>query len=159
MAGTPTGPAVAVDQRSKTVWFAANDRDHQRQSESAGANEGVRRSSNTEPNRERVLERARINSLPGKGRAMPARPMNMRVLTNVQKQLELLGKKRIVVIQVEAKERKRVAERAASGNTLCCSVRKQIKRQELLKSANGMSRVSDAERACDTRAAQWLQRD
>src|SRR5207248_8851847 len=30
MAGTPTGPAVAVDQRPKTVRLAPNDRDHQR---------------------------------------------------------------------------------------------------------------------------------
>src|SRR5437763_301073 len=40
----------------------------------------------------------------------------MRVLANVQKQLELLNKKRIVIIQVEAKEWKRFDERAAFGD-------------------------------------------
>src|SRR5205823_6642443 len=33
MAGAQTGPAVAVDQRPKTVRLAPNDRDHKRQPE------------------------------------------------------------------------------------------------------------------------------
>src|SRR5207248_10392373 len=100
MAGAQTGPAVAVDQRPKTVRLAADDRDHQRQPESAGANERAGRAADTEPNRQRILERPRVYSLPGKRGAMPAWPVDMRILPNVQKQLELLIKKLIVVIEV-----------------------------------------------------------
>jgi hypothetical protein len=41
---------------------------------------------------------------------MFARPVNVRVLANVQKQIEILGKKRIVVLEFEAEEGKRFDE-------------------------------------------------
>jgi len=53
---------------------------------------------------------ARINSLPGEWRAVFARPVNVRVLADVQKQIELLGKERIVVLELEPEERKRFDE-------------------------------------------------
>src|SRR6184192_1979890 len=75
---------VAVDQWPKTVRFPTDDGDHQRQPEHAGANKRARRASNTEPDRQRVLQRARINSLPGEWRAVFARPVNVRVLADVE---------------------------------------------------------------------------
>src|ERR1700704_2389365 len=93
MAGAAPCLAVTINQWPKAAVLAADDGDHQRQPEDAGASEGARRASGTEPDRQRVLERAWVNSLPGQGSAVFARPVNMRVLANVQKQIELLGKK------------------------------------------------------------------
>ena len=41
---------------------------------------------------------------------MFARPVNVRVLANLQKQIELLGKERIVVLEFQPEERKRFDE-------------------------------------------------
>src|SRR5207245_5723477 len=116
--------AVSVDQWSKAVRFAADDRNHERQSEHASANKRTRRASDPEPNRQRILERPRVNSLPGQCRAVLARPVDMRVLANLKKQIELIGKERIVVLELQPKKRKRFDERAAPGNDLRSSVRK-----------------------------------
>ena len=61
--------------------------------ERACANEEAGCATHTAPNRQRVLQPARVNSLPGQCRAVLARPVNMRVLADVQKQIELLGKR------------------------------------------------------------------
>src|ERR1700704_480987 len=92
MSSAQTRLAVAVDQRPKAMWLAANDSDHQRQPERAGTSERARRASDTEPNRQRVLKRARVNSLPGECSAVLARPVDMRVFADLQKQIELFGK-------------------------------------------------------------------
>src|ERR1700730_17484750 len=118
MAGGQTRLAVAVDEWPKAVRFAADDRDHQRQPEHAGASKRGRRASDTEPNRQRILQRARGNSLAGEWSAVLARPVNMRVLADVQKKIELLGEERIVVLELQAEERKRFDERPGSGNYL-----------------------------------------
>src|SRR3954470_4233703 len=110
MPGAQTSLAVTVDQRPKPMRLAADDRDHQRQPERAGANEGTGCTSDSEPNRQRVLQRARINSLPGERRAVLARPVDMRVVSNVQKQIELLSEERIVVLELQAEEWKRFDE-------------------------------------------------
>jgi len=102
--------AVAVDQWPKTVRLAADDRDQLTQSENASANKGAGRASDTEPNRERILQRPRVNSLSGECRAVFARPLNVRVLADLQKQIELLGEKRIVILEFQSEERKRFDE-------------------------------------------------
>src|SRR6267142_2329343 len=141
MAGARTGPAVAIDQRPEAVRLAADDRDHQRQPEGAGANERAGRAADTKPNRQRLLQRTRVNSLPGKRSAMLARPVDMRVLADVQKQIELFGEKRIVVLEFQAEERKRFDERAAPDNHLRSPFRKKIERRKLLEHANGIGRA------------------
>src|SRR6266699_969453 len=70
MAGAQTSPVVAIDQRPETVRLAADNRDHQRQPEGAGANERAGRAADTKPNRQQLLQRAGVNSLPGKRSAM-----------------------------------------------------------------------------------------
>src|SRR5260370_8915566 len=116
--------AVSVDQWSKAVRFAADDRNHERQAENASANKRTRRASDPEPNRQWILEWPRVNSLPGECRAVLARPVNVRVLADVQKQIELLGKERIVVLEFQPEKGKRFYERAPSGDDLRPSVRK-----------------------------------
>src|SRR6266850_7999215 len=118
MPSAQPGLAVTIDQWPKPVRLSSDDRDHQRQPECAGASEGTRRAADTEPNRQRVLERARVDSLPGECRAVLARPVNMHVLANVQKQIELLGEERIVVLELQTEERKCFDEGAAPGNDL-----------------------------------------
>src|SRR3954471_9608469 len=108
--GAQASLAITVDQRPKPVRLTADDRDHQRQPERAGANEGAGRAADPEPNRQRVLQRSRVDSLPGERRAVLARPANMRVLANFQKQIELLGEEQIVVLELQAEERKRFDE-------------------------------------------------
>src|ERR1700736_1877642 len=97
---------VAIDQWPKAVRFSADDRNHYSEPEHAGPTTRARRASDTEPNRQRVLQRPRINSLSGEWRAVFARPVNVRVLADVQKQIEFLGKERIVVLEFEPEEGK-----------------------------------------------------
>ena len=51
-----------------------------------------------------------INSLSGEWRAVFARPVNVRVLADVQKQIEFLGKERIVVLELQPEQGKRFDE-------------------------------------------------
>src|ERR1700688_3353493 len=112
MAGAQTSLTVTIDQRPKTVRLAADNRDHPQQPASGSANKRGRRASDTEPNRQRVLQWARVNSLAGEWSAVLARPVDVRVLTNVQKQIEFLGEERIVVFELQAEERECFDERA-----------------------------------------------
>src|SRR5882757_7109035 len=89
MAGAQTRLAVTLDQRPEPVRFASDDRDHQRQTELPGANEGGGCAADTERYRKRILQRARVNSLAGEWGAMLARPVHMRFLADLQKQIEL----------------------------------------------------------------------
>src|SRR6267143_1312424 len=141
MAGVQTSLAVAVDQWPKAVRFAADDRDHQRQPERASANKRGRCASDTEPNRQRVLQWARVNSLSGECRTVLARPVNVRVLADVQKQIEFFGEERIVVLELQAEERKCFDERAAPGDDFGPAVGEQIERRELLEDAHGVGRA------------------
>ena len=61
---------------------------------------------------------------------MFARPLNVRVLADLQKQIKLLSEKRIVILEFQSEERKRFDERTPPGDDLRSSVRKQIKRRE-----------------------------
>src|ERR1700736_6194293 len=141
MAGAQTSLTVTIDQRPKPVRLAADNRDHQWQSERASANKRGRCASDTEPNRQRVLEWARINSLAGECRAVLTRPVNMRVLTSVQKQIEFFGEQRIVVFELQAEERKCFDERAAPGDDLRPPMREKIKSGELLENAHRVGRA------------------
>src|SRR6266404_5132492 len=111
MAGTQTRLAVTVDQWPKSVRLTTDNGDHKGKPEHAGANKRARRPSDTQPNRQRILQRPRVNALSGQWRAVFARPVNVRVLPDVQKQIEFLGKERIVVRELEPEEGKRFDER------------------------------------------------
>src|ERR1700719_1808908 len=125
MAGAQTGFAITIDQRAEAAMLTADDRDHQGQPKIPGANEGGGRASDAEPDGQRVLQRARVNALPGERRTVPARPMDVGLLADLQEQVEALGKERIVIIELEAEERERLDERAAPGDDLGPSLREQ----------------------------------
>src|ERR1700693_5080063 len=84
MAGAAPSFAVKVDQGTKSLGFSADNGDHQRKSECAGTNEGFGRAADSDPNRQRILERTRIDRLSRKGSAVLAFPVNMGVLANLK---------------------------------------------------------------------------
>lgn len=74
--GLGTRAAVEVDQWGESPRFAANDRNHQRQAEHAGAHERLRRAPNPDPDRQGVLSRTWKYALSGQGGAMTPGPLN-----------------------------------------------------------------------------------
>jgi len=64
MSGAPASLTVQIDQRPESSRFTSDSRNHQGKSECAGANERDRRSADSDPDWQRVLERARIDGLP-----------------------------------------------------------------------------------------------
>src|SRR5882672_2002015 len=81
--GFLAGSAVKINERAKALRVSTNDRDHQGQPQHSGTNERLRRATNTEPNRQRVLNRTGIDALTGERSAVLAGPVNRRVLTNL----------------------------------------------------------------------------
>src|SRR6185295_635949 len=64
--------SIQIDQGPEAPRFAADDRDHQWQSESPGTGEGLRSSADPQPDRQRILYRPGIDALPRQRRAEPA---------------------------------------------------------------------------------------
>src|SRR5436189_258274 len=63
MAGALARLAVQVHQGPETARLAADDRDHERQPECSGADERLGCPSHADPDRQRLLQRSRIDSL------------------------------------------------------------------------------------------------
>lgn len=72
--------------------FAADDRDHQRETERTRAGERSRCSADAQPDRKRILYRAWINTLPVERRTMFARPVKFRIVADFEQKIELLLK-------------------------------------------------------------------
>src|SRR5438132_4560280 len=79
MTGLSSSLAVKIDQRAKAPRFAADDRNHQRQPEHARANERFWSPANPKPDGQRILEWTAVDTLAGRGRAMPARQVTVLV--------------------------------------------------------------------------------
>src|SRR5262249_34371994 len=148
MSGAQANLAVKVDQGPKTMVLAADNRDRKRQSKSAGPNKRARRASNTEPNWQRILERPRVNSLASQRGAMFTCPVDVRLLANLEKQIELLGKKRIVIVEIEAKERKCLDKGAAPGHNFGPAIRNEVEGREFLKDTDRVGSAQDRDRTC-----------
>src|SRR2546423_7473278 len=91
MSETLPGFAIKLDERPEPVRVSADDRDHQRQSERAGASERVGSATNAAPDRQGVLDRPRADALSRQGRAMFSRPGDMLAVADLEQQVELLG--------------------------------------------------------------------
>jgi hypothetical protein len=98
MARTPAGLPVEVDERAKAARLNANDRNHQRNSKRAGPGKGARSTSNADPDGQRILHRAGIDTLSGKCGPVFSGPMNVGGFTDFEKNIEFLGKERVVVV-------------------------------------------------------------
>src|SRR5438093_740492 len=108
--------------------LAADDRHHERKAEQTRAHERRGRPAHADPDRERVLERARIHPLAAECRAELTRPLGLLLIADLEQQLELLLEERVVVAQIEAEERERVDERAASDDHLRATLCDQVER-------------------------------
>ena len=124
---------VQIDQGPKAARFAAYDRGHQRKSKRARTNEGLWRPAHPHPDREGVLHRPRVDSLSGQSRPESAGPVDVLVLTDLEKQLELLRKELIVVLQPEPEQRKGLDGRPTANHHLRTTVGKKIDRRKFLE--------------------------
>ena len=90
--------AVEIDERREALGLAADDRQRHRQAEHAGADDRLRVAADGDPDRQRVLHRARVDAL---RRRAPARCRPCQVTTSrsrsFEQQLELLGEQLVVV--------------------------------------------------------------
>ena len=85
-------------------------------------------------------------------------PVDVLALPDLQEQLELLGEQRVVVIQLQTEERKRLDERAATDDHLRAAVREQIEGGELLKDADRVGRAEDGHRTGEAYPARSCRR-
>ncbi len=127
--------------------LAANDRHHQGQAQYTGANEGLGRAANADPDRQWILQRPGEDALPGERRAMPAFPSNVCVFPDLEQKVEFLGEKRVVVGQIEAEKRIRLGERATPGHDFRAAVRQQVKRGKLLENPHRVRGAEHGHRA------------
>src|SRR5258708_7134138 len=123
--------------------FSADNCDHQRKAKRAGASKRLRGAANAKPYRQRILHRPGINTLSGQRRPMFAGPVHVLVLADLQQQVELLGKERVVVLQLQAEQRKRLDKRPAAHHHLRPALRKQIECSEVLKYPHRVGRAQD----------------
>ena len=136
MAGAATGLAVEVDQRAEARRLAADDRDHERQPERAGADEGLRCSADADPDRERVLQRPGEDALAGERWPVLSGPGDLHLLADAEQEVELLGEQRVVVGEVEPEQREGLGERAAADDEVDPALGDQIEGRELLEEAH-----------------------
>src|SRR5207253_5533149 len=75
------------------------------------------------------------------------------VSTHVQQEVQLLGKQRVVVVQVVAEQWEGFDRRPATDNHLGPSLRNQVERGELLEQAHRVRRAQNGHRAGQTNAS------
>src|ERR671911_939804 len=138
MASSPPSLPVEIDKWPEAARFAAYDCDHQRESKHSGTDERFRGATNAHPYRQRFLQGPRVDSLSSQGRPIFAGPMDVLIVTNLQKQIEFLCEKRVVVVQSQAEQGKCLDERPTAHNHLRPTLRQKIKGCEFLKNSNGV---------------------
>ena len=111
------------------------------------------RAADRDPDRQRLLQRPRVDAAVVERRAVRARPRDALLLAQREQQLELLGEQLVVVVEVVAEERERLDERAAPGHDLRAPAGEQVERREVLEDAH---RVVGAEHGDGARQADAL---
>ena len=107
LAGALGGFAVKVGDRRETSRLAADDRQSERQAQSPGARDRLRRAADRDPDRQRILQRARIDAKALQRRAKPPLPSDALVGADREQQVKLLGKQFVVVVEIVTKKGKR----------------------------------------------------
>ena len=77
VAGALAGFAVEVNERAEAMGLAADDGDHERKAEDAGADEGFGRATDSQPDGERVLQGAGVDTLASERGAVLAGPVDV----------------------------------------------------------------------------------
>ena len=118
-----------------------------------GAHRRLGVAADRDPDRQRVLQRARVDAEVVERRAVPARPGHALRLAEREQQLELLREQLVVVVEVVAEQRERLDERAAAGHDLGPAAGQQVERGEVLEHAH---RIVGAEHRHGARQADAL---
>src|SRR5260370_42187857 len=104
MTGATTSMEVEVYERAEALRPTADDGHHKRKPEHACTNERFRSAADTDPDRQRILQRARVDCLAGKRGAVFTGPVHLRACPDLQEKLEFFRKKRVVVFKTQAEE-------------------------------------------------------
>ena len=147
VAGAVAGFAVEVDEGAEAVVLSADDGDHERETEEAGAGERLRSATDAEPDGEGVLEGAGIDALAGEGCTVFAGPVEVGGFADFEEEVEILCEEGVVVLEVEAEEGEGLDEGAAAGDDFCPSVGEQVEGGELLEDADGVGCGEDGDGA------------
>ncbi|EGE58611.1 hypothetical protein RHECNPAF_2940051 [Rhizobium etli CNPAF512] len=148
MAGCRPGVSIEIDERPETFEMAADDGDHQRQAECAGAGEGFGRSADTKPDGQPILMRTRINPFAIERWAEAALPFDMRRLVELEQEIELFDEQCVIIPEIVAKERIGIDERAAADHQFGPSAGDEIEGGKLLEHAHRIGRTDDGNSAC-----------
>ena len=84
MTGATPSLAIEVHKRPEASGLTADDGNHERKSGHSCANERFGGAADTDPYGERILQRARVDGLSGKRRAVFAGPMHLRACPDFQ---------------------------------------------------------------------------
>ena len=150
MTGATPGLAIEVYKRPEASGLTADDGNHERKSEHSCANERFGRAADTDPYGERILQRARVDCLAGKSRAVFSGPVHFGAFPDFQEKLEFFRKERIVIFKTQPEEGIRLNERTATGDNFGAAPRDQVESRELLKNANGVGGTENRDCAGET---------
>ena len=137
--------AVDVDEGAEAMRLAADDGDHERKAEHAGAGEGLRRAAHAEPDGERVLDGARVDALAGERGAMFAGPVDVGAFAQGEEEVKFFGEEVVVVFELEAEEREGFDEGASAGDDFGAAVGDEVESGEVLKDADGVGCAEDGD--------------
>src|SRR5258708_1410682 len=150
MTGTAPSLAVEVYERAEAFRFAADYGHHQWKSEHACTNERFGGSANTDPYRQRILQRAREDCLAGKSRSVFAGPVHLRACPDFQEKIEFFRKERVVVFKTQAEEGVGLNERTATGDNFGAAPGDEVESRELLKNAHWVGSTENRDCAGET---------
>ncbi len=150
VARTPACLAVEVDERPKAVGLPADDGDRQRQPQQAGAGKAVGRSPHAEADGQDRLHGPGPYTLACQRGPVPAAPVHLDLVAQMQQEIQLLGEELIVVAHIETEERVGFRKRAATHDDLGTSVRDQVQGGKLLEDADRIVRAEHRDRAGET---------
>src|ERR1700691_4653710 len=112
------GAAIEVDVRPKSVWFAADNGEHQRHVISGRAHDRFRAAADTDPGRETSGLDRRKHPLICQWRPRGALPCHRFLLDQCRKEIELFLKQLFVIAEFESEQRKGFRKGSAAENDL-----------------------------------------
>ena len=137
MPGPFAGGTVDLDRVARARERAADQPERHRQAELPGSGSALRRAADTNPDRQRLLERPRRDRRVVQRRAEAAGPAHAFVLAQREQQPQLLVEEGVVVLEALAEERERFDEGAAADGQLGSAAADEVELGEVLVDALG----------------------
>ena len=137
--------AIEVDERAKAVGFAADDGDHERKAEDAGADEGFGCAAYSQPDGKGVLQGAREDALAGERSTVFAGPVDVVRFAQSEEEVQLFCEEVVVVFELEAEEREGFDEGTAAYDHLGASVGDEVEGGKVLEDADGVGGAEDGD--------------